>query len=329
MYLGLFIGSIFTLFIFRELYNRSQLRTSLNVLIITIFITDCIRALICAPFESYVLINTWNTAVLNCEEQVDIINSYLIILNFCRLTMSIRSCFNVIQPFGFVAIAYERLRTIVQKNGSLNLNSIRYYQQRECIRLKYAIIWICISLLLGISAGLYQGITYTLSYTCYNHSNVSSQIVLIIRLCFCLSAALISGIIYGRIFFIVKNYQNNTVTPIISIINNSIERQNNLLIDIRKKDFRIAKNTFILFLSFFLWRIPSVIIIFISLIMNKQSNTTRCYLEELTNFSVQLTFLATITDPIAYIYSQPVLKQKFIRLITFFYKNRIQNSIEH
>jgi hypothetical protein len=63
--------------------------------------------------------------------------------------------------------------------------------------------------------------------------------------------------------------------------------------------------------------------------MNKQSNTTRCYLEELTNFSVQLTFLATITDPIAYIYSQPVLKQKFIRLITFFYKNRIQNSIEH
>ena len=58
MYLGLCIGSICTIFIIREFYYHSQLRTSLNVLIITILITDCIRAIICAPFESYVLIKT-------------------------------------------------------------------------------------------------------------------------------------------------------------------------------------------------------------------------------------------------------------------------------
>jgi len=148
---------------------------------------------------------------------------------------------------------------------------------------------------------------------------------MIIRVSLILTAALISGIIYGRILFIVKN----TVIPIINIINNPTGRQKNQLIDMRKKDFRLVKNTFILFVSFFLCRIPLVIIIFVSLIMNQQSNITRCYLEELTNFSFQLTFLGTITDPIAFIYTQPILKQKFIRFITFCRKIRIQNPIEH
>jgi hypothetical protein len=49
-----------------------------------------------------------------------------------RLTMSICSCFNVIQPFGFIAIGYERLRI------RLNLD------------------WY-----LGICADLYQSITYS------------------------------------------------------------------------------------------------------------------------------------------------------------------------
>lgn len=59
--------------------------------------------------------------------------------------------------------------------------------------------------------------------------------------------------------------------------------------------------------------------------MNQKSYMVQCYLEEFTNFSVQLTFFATITDPIAYIYTQPILKQKFIRFITFSWKNRIQS----
>jgi hypothetical protein len=323
MYLGLFNGSICTLFILREFYYDCRLHTSLNFLIITIFTTDCIRALICAPFESFVLIYSWNITLNYCQEEINTIKSYLIILNICRLTMSIRSFFNVMQPFGFVAIAYERLRTIVQRNGNLNLNNI--HQQRECIRLKYIIIWIILNLLLGISAGLYQGITYSPSNTCYNYSNRSSDIAMIIRIFSILTAALISGIIYGKIFFIVKN----TVIPIINTIKNSTTRQKNRFIDMRKKDFRLAKNTFILFLSFFLCRIPLVIIIFVSLIINQQSNITRCYLEELTNFAFQLTFLGTITDPIAYIYTQPVLKQKFIRFITFCCKNRNQNPIGH
>jgi hypothetical protein len=324
MYLGLFIGSICTIFIVREFYYHSQLRTSLNVLIITILITDCIRAIICAPFESYVLIETWNTAIINCEEKHDLTESYLIVLNFCRLTSSIRSCFSVTQSFGFIAIAYERLRTIVQSNGNLNLNHMHHHQQRSLVRLKYTIIWICISLLLGISMGLYRSVTFSFSNTCYDLLNVASRVTAIIRLSCILSAALISGIIYGKIFFIVKNYHKNTITPIVSVTNNQITRQKNQVIDMRKKDFRLAKNAFILFLSFFLCRIPWVVISLLSLLLKQQSNITQCYMVEFTNFTFQLTYLATITDPIAYIYSQLILKEKFIN---FYCKKRIPEPI--
>lgn len=54
MYLGLLIGGFCTIFIVREFSRQSSLRTSLNLLIVTIFCTDCLRALICAPLE-YVL----------------------------------------------------------------------------------------------------------------------------------------------------------------------------------------------------------------------------------------------------------------------------------
>lgn len=318
MTLGLLIGTICTLFILYEFYHHYELRTSLNILIIIIFLIDCIRALICSPFESYVLIKTWNRTLINCYEKINLLESYVLILNFCRLTASIRSCFNVLQPFGFIAIAYERLRTIVEKNGNLNLNN---RNQREYIRLKYIIIWISISLLLGISAGLYQAITYSISNTCYSHSSIPSKITMIIRVSSILIAAFISGLIYGRIFYIVKKYEANHVTPLVNIINNSIIKQKNPFNDLKRKDFRLAKNTFILFLSFFLCRIPSVIIILFSLIFNQKTLMIQCYLEEITNFSIQLTFLATITDPIAYIYTQPILKQKFIRFVNFFCKN--------
>lgn len=237
MYLGLIIGSICTLFIVYEFSHHFQLRTSLNILIITIFLTDCIRALICAPLESYVLIKTWDTTLNSCQEKLNLIDSYIIILNFCRLTMSIRSCFNVLQPFGFIAIAYERLRTIVEKDGNLNLNHIH---KRACIRLKYCIICICITLTFGISAGLYQGITYSLSNTCYNHSSLPSEVAMIIRLSSILTAALISGIIYGRIFFIVRKYQKNMITLNVSMINNSLIRQINPFNDLRKKRFSFS-----------------------------------------------------------------------------------------
>jgi hypothetical protein len=54
--------------------------------------------------------------------------------------MSIRFRFNVIQPFDFIAITYERLRTIVQRNKSLNVNRTRQQQQRKSVRLQYTII---------------------------------------------------------------------------------------------------------------------------------------------------------------------------------------------
>jgi hypothetical protein len=57
--------------------------------------------------------------------------------------MSIPSCFNVIQPFGFIAINYERLRTIAQRNL---IHIYPHHQRKEWIRLKYRIIWIYISL---------------------------------------------------------------------------------------------------------------------------------------------------------------------------------------
>jgi hypothetical protein len=326
MYSGLFIGSICTVFILREFYYHSQLRTSLSILIVTILISDCIRANICAPLESYVLIKTWNTAIINCEEKRNLIESYLLILNFCRLTSSVRFCFTVAQAFGFVAIAYERLRTIIQRNGNLNLNHMHHHPQGGLARLKYAIIWISLSLSLGISMGLYRGITYSFSNTCYDRPNTSSFVATIIRLFCILNAALISGIIYGKIFFFVKKSHQNIVTPIVGTTNNQIARQ---VIDMRRKDFRLAKNTFLLFLSFFLCRIPWVIISILSLIISEQSNTTQCYLAEFADFSFQLTYLATITDPIAYIYSQPILKQKFLRSINFCWKNRIPEPIEH
>jgi len=79
--------------------------------------------------------------------------------------MSIRSCFNVIQPFSLIAITYEQLRTIVQRNKSLNVNRTRQQQQRKSVHLQYTIIWICLSLFFGMSAGLYQVMTYSLSNT--------------------------------------------------------------------------------------------------------------------------------------------------------------------
>jgi hypothetical protein len=118
--------------------------------------------------------------------------------------MSIRSCFNVIQPFSLIAITYERLRTIVQRNKSLNVNRTRQQQQRKSVCLQYTIIWICLNLFFGMSAGLYQVMTYSLSNTCYNLSSLSSRIAIIIRLSSILSAALISEIIYGKNFLIVK-----------------------------------------------------------------------------------------------------------------------------
>jgi hypothetical protein len=145
-----------------------------------------------------------NAAIIDCQEQVHVVEPYLIILNFCRLAMSIRSCFNVIQPFSLIAITYERLRTIVQRNKSLNVNRTHHQQQRKSVHFQYTIIWICLSLFFGMSAGLYQAMTYCLSNTCYNLSSLSSRIAIIIRLSSILSAALISGIIYGKNFLIVK-----------------------------------------------------------------------------------------------------------------------------
>jgi uncharacterized CHY-type Zn-finger protein len=87
MYLRIFNGSFCTWFILHELYYHSEFRTSLNVLIVTIFTTDCIRALICAAFESYGLIKTWNTTIMNCQEEINMIQYDIIIINVCRLTM--------------------------------------------------------------------------------------------------------------------------------------------------------------------------------------------------------------------------------------------------
>src|SRR5262249_487432 len=141
MYFGLLFGSFCTIFILREFYLHSQFRTSLYLLIIIIFSTDCIRAIVFAPLETFVLLKTFNISIIDWHEEVYLIEYKNIIIDFCRFTMSVRSCFNIIQPFGFMAIAYERLRTIVRRNGRLNLNII-HYQQQNLVRLKNIIIWI-------------------------------------------------------------------------------------------------------------------------------------------------------------------------------------------
>jgi hypothetical protein len=116
--------------------------------------------------------------------------------------MSIRSCFNVIQPFRLIAITYERLRTIVQRNKSLNVNRTRQQQQRKSVRLQYTIIWICLSLFFWHECwSLSSNNIFSVKYICYNLSTLSSRIAIIIRLSSILSAALISRIIYGKSFF--------------------------------------------------------------------------------------------------------------------------------
>jgi len=119
--------------------------------------------------------------------------------------MAVRSCFNVTQPFGFIGIVYEHLCTIVNKNGKLNLNGI-HGQQKNLVHLKNIIIWICISSLLGIMAGVFQGIAYFPSNTCYSQPDIALRIAMIIRVFCIVGAALISSFIYGKIFFVVRKY---------------------------------------------------------------------------------------------------------------------------
>ncbi|CAF2366838.1 unnamed protein product [Rotaria sp. Silwood2] len=328
MYLGLLIGSFCTIFILREIYIHSQFHTSLNLLIIVIFCTDCIRAFVCAPLETFVLINTFNISIMNCQEQNYFTKYNKIIINFCRFTMAVRSCFNVIQPFGFIAIAYERLRVIVKRNGNLNMNIIAH-QQRDLIRLKNIIIWICISLLFGIIVGIYQAIIYSPSNTCYGQSTFAFHPIMLILLLCIIVAALISGFIYGKMFFVLRKYQNNMIIPIVIDGNhdNPVGHQNTSINDIHRKDLRLAKHSFIIFLSFFLCRLPWIIMTLIDLILTRPlSGYTQCYFEEFTGFSGQFVFLATITDPLTYIWIQPRLKQKFVRfpIISICFNNRIQ-----
>ncbi|CAF1116820.1 unnamed protein product [Rotaria sp. Silwood1] len=326
MYLGLLIGSFCTIFILREFYFHSQFHTSLNLLIIVIFCTDCIRAFVCAPLETFVLIKTLNLSIMHCHEQNYFIQYYKIIINFCRFTMAVRSCFNVIQPFGFIAIAYERLRTIVRRNGNLNMNIISH-QQRDLVRLKNIIIWIFISLLLGIIVGIYQALAYSPSNTCYGQSTVAFHPIMFILLFCMISAGLISGFIYVKMFFVLRKYQNNVVMPVIidGNHNNPVRHQNISINDIHRKDLRLAKHSFIIFLSFFLCRLPWAIMILMDLILILPSfGYIQCYFEEFADFSGQFIFLATITDPLTYIWSQPRLKQKFSRIpiISIYFHNR-------
>ena len=313
MYSGLILGSFCTLFILIEICKQPQLRTSLNFLLALIFTIDCLRAIFCVPFESYILIKTWVILSNDCNGNFISIKVYGLIFNLCRLIVSIRTCFSVIQPLAFIGIAYERLRTIVQRDGSLTLNH-QQQQQRQNFRLEYTILWICLSSSLGIGFGIYQSIIYSVSnHTCYNHATFGSRFALIIRTVFILSAILISGMIYGRIYYVVKKYEKIRIKPAVSIVQVHIvkQRTRNNSIDIRKKNFRLAKQTFTLFVSFFLCRIPSIIIALVSLFIQRQTPLAKCILDEFINFSFQLSFIATISDPLVYIYSQPILKEKF------------------
>jgi len=209
------------------------------------------------------------------------------------------------------------------------LNGIRS-QQKNLVRLKNIIIWICISLLLGIMAAIFQGIAYFPSNTCYGQSDIASRIAMIIRLICIVGAAFISGFIYAKIFFVGRKYRNNNVIPMVQHGNNknSIENQNNLINNMHRKDLRSAKQSFIIFLSFFLCRLPSVITILLTLIFGqKLPRISQCYFEEFTNLTVQFLFLATITDPLAFIWSQPKLKHKFIRfpILSIYFSSRIQD----
>ncbi|UJR16444.1 hypothetical protein I4U23_003346 [Adineta vaga] len=303
MYSGLIFGSFCTIFILYELYHRSELRTSTNILIITVFCSDCLRALICAIIETVVLAKTWNISIQNCRSGGYVIDHNDIAVNFCRTAMAVRSIFNVTQPFGFVAIAYERLRTLVKRNGNLNVNTIR---------LKNIFIWIGVTLFFGIIAGIYHAIAYSSSNTCYGQYDTASRIAMTIRLFFVISAAFISGLIYGKMFFALRKHRMNRVLPI--IVGGNIGQQTNQINDTQKKDLHLAKQTFTIFLSFFLCRVPSIILVLLGLIITEQlSETNRCYLEEFTNLSIQFIFVATITDPLVYICTQSRLRQKFFQ----------------
>ncbi|CAF0897965.1 unnamed protein product [Rotaria sordida] len=306
MYLGLLMGGFFTIFILREFYSHSQFHTSLNLLIIVIFCTDCFRAFVCAPLETFVLIKTLNISIINCQEQNYIMKYNKIIINFCRFTMAVRSCFNVIQPLGFIAIAYERLRAIVKRNGNLNMTIITH-QQRDFVRLKNIIIWICISLLIGVIVGIYQAVSYSFSNTCSGQSTLSFHPTMFILLFSIIGAAFISGFIYGKMYFVLRKYQNNMIIPIVidGNHNNSIGHQNILMNDTHRKDLRLAKHSFIIFLSFFLCRLPLIIMILIDLSLTRPLyGYTQCYFEEFADFFGQFIFLATITDPLTYIWKQ-------------------------
>ena len=297
MYLGLLIGGFCTMFIVREFSRQSSLRTSLNLLIVTIFCTDCLRALICAPLESFVLIRTWHLA---CHNQIDS-NSF--ILNLCRFTTAVRTCFSVTQPFGFIGIAYERLRTIVQRKGNVN-------RHEDLLRIRSVIIWLVSTFFLGSVVGIYQGCAFSLSNTCYGQSNDLTRAGIIVRLLLLIFAAVVSGSIYGKIFFIIRKHQRNRI-GLAQVRSDSERRQ--------RKDLRSAKHTFVIFLSFFLCRLPLIVAMFVGLIFSDWfSSDGQCFYEELSNFFVQIIFLATISDPLVYIRTHPKLREKFSRMFYCF-----------
>lgn len=315
MYLGLSIGSFCTLFIVREFYRRKTIRTPLNILIITVFATDCLRALLCTPLESFVLIQTLNHTISECEQQTTATESNIIVLNFCRFAMAVRSCFSAAQPLAFIAIAYERLRTIVKRNGQLTFNAEN--GQQRALRMKYALIWVNLSFLLGTLVGTYQGIVYLISNTCYGRLSELGRIGLAIRLFFIMIAAVTSGLIYLKIYFTVKKYQKSTRPE--NRVPHSDSRQNQAVINnIQRKDLRSAKNTFVIFLSFFLCRVPFVMAMWTGLIFfDYVSLHGQCYYEEFSNFSLQIIFIATISDPLVFIYSQSHLRKRFTQLPIF------------
>ncbi|CAF1450362.1 unnamed protein product [Adineta ricciae] len=304
MYFGVFLGSFFTLFLLYELYCRPRLRTSTNVLIVIIFCSDCLRTIACAILEAVVLTKTWNTSITNCENEIPVIHYSPVIINSCRATMAIRSIFNVTQPFGFVAIAYERLYMLLKRNGNSNMNAIR---------LKHIFIWIAVTFFFGIVIGAYHAIAYPPSNTCYGQSDTASRVAMIIQLFCIFCAAFIGSLIYVKICFTVRKHRVNLITPITEDRNmrKRIKRMNTL----QRKNIQLTKQTFIIFLSFFFWRLPSTVLVFLNLIIVDQLRyKSRCYLEEFTNLSIQLIFVATITDPLVYIWTKSALKQNFLQL---------------
>jgi hypothetical protein len=63
---------------------------------------------------------------------------------------------------------------------------------------------VCISLLLKIMVAAYQRIAYSLSNKCYKQSDIVPYVAMIFCLFCIIGAELISGFIYGKIFFIEK-----------------------------------------------------------------------------------------------------------------------------